>query len=115
VVTELKLQQVWNKRCLLQAEANEVFAKSYRIMLRGRVLATADGIYGAKTGNLYAEADLLEGRGRIVQARGYKIWADAVWKTYGDVTMKWQHNGDCRLDVNGGETYIWPSTTITRR
>jgi hypothetical protein len=115
MVTELKLQQVWNKRCMLHAEALEGFAKAYRAMLRGRVLCDADGNYSVRTCKWYAEADLLEARACVVRARGWKLWADAIWKTYGDVSVKWSANEDCYIGVNGGEIYIWPSASTTRR
>jgi hypothetical protein len=88
---ELKLQQVWEERARLCAEADKLYAEACKLQSKSNKLYAEDSKFYAEADKLYAESNLL--------------WATKILETYGNTKMAWIGRGDCWVDVNGGETY----------
>jgi hypothetical protein len=124
--TKPKLQRVWEERVRLHAEADKLYAESNMFHAEGDKLH-AEGSkpcdmgsrFHAEGSRLHAEADKIYAEGSRLRAEGSKLcaegdkfraeanllWATKILETYGNIKMEWKDNGDCWLDVNGGELY----------
>ena len=96
----MRLQEVWNKKETLLAEADELFTESARIYSESTLAWGKSAEAQDESKNLRSKSDVLHTKAKATRDKGYELFVSAVHDELGSIEIQWSRNDSCTL-ANG--------------